>query len=1119
MRQSLNRRYRLDALIGSGGMGAVYRAHDRLTGQIVAVKRLNAFPARLETSSVSTLGETAALALAHEFRTLSSLRHPHIVSVLDYGFTAFADVPSDEMRAGKTHIFPADAVQTMIESALADESTTIEKAYLAPSAARALQPYFSMELLASPQPLLRALRPLDLRARIDLIAQMLMALAYLHRRGIVHRDLKPENVLVVDGDSAPHVRVVDFGLSIQRGAWHETDSGIAGTPAYLAPEVLLGKPTTPAADLYAVGVMLYEAFAGEHPFMGDRRGFVQRVLHAFPDIERIAAPPALTLLIIQLLDKDPAARPADAEAVRRALYAACDFSLPAESPVARDSLLGAAAFVGREREVARLRQALEVDARQPGSTHLWLIGGESGVGKSRLIDEMRTAALVQGIAVVRAGAAVEQSGYALWKAPMRALALTLDDLTPFEAGVLQSLIPDIAALTGVTPDNPLPMEADESRARFCAVIAAILRRQPAPTLILLEDVQWGGDSLAILEGVIPHLEGAPVIIFGTYRTEEAPDLLVRFPDAADLRLERLTRAAIAELSESMLGARGADTPVIDLLERATEGNVFFIVETMRALADAAGELDLVGIKTLPEDVFAGGMRDLIARRIARVPATLRPILDTASVMGRALDLAVLEHIFGMPIEPLLIAAMDTAVIEYRAGDGWRFAHDKLREYLLSIQPEAALPALHRQIAEGIEAIYPDEIGKAPILARHWRGAGDTAQERRYLYPAGKQAHLIGSRVEALTWMKRAYALSDDPGLLHATLQALAQITFEIAHDDDQWDEAALYVEQAHDLARLLDDNDKLAESIFMLHSMARLRDDVAAQARCCADLEALLPRVSAGLSSKIYQSLGYTHYIRDEFEQACALYEHALAAARAANHIEDIESALFLISIAAIGWGRFEQAESTLTLLFDMEKQLVDVSAHQTSLGFLRMLQGDYPHAERLFLEALHTSERNLHWTRTTITCADLGVLAWLQGDLDGARRCMERVEQLSARMKTLNPNYQALAWAIAARRGGDGSAAALAGLDAMRRAPGFGWGGREIAHTLIRAMERAGDFASLDAPALNMADKPASDPARATSEIAFAAQPPTQGDTAPLPDIVIDRITPSEMQLTAATA
>src|SRR4051812_21003911 len=181
----IGKRYQLLDKLGAGGMGVVYRATDRLTGQTVALKQV--IPSTIDPDTAPTiyLGKESSfqLALAQEFRTLASLRHPNIISVLDYGF--------DQTR----------------------------------------QPYFTMDLLENAVTINEAAVGLPLAEKIDLIIQTLRALTYLHRRAILHLDLKPGNVMVTDGQ----VKVLDFGLSSGRNESHRETTG---TLAYMAPEIM-----------------------------------------------------------------------------------------------------------------------------------------------------------------------------------------------------------------------------------------------------------------------------------------------------------------------------------------------------------------------------------------------------------------------------------------------------------------------------------------------------------------------------------------------------------------------------------------------------------------------------------------------------------------------------------------------------------------------------------------------------------------------------------------------------------------------------------------------------------------------------------------------------------------
>ena len=183
-----------------------------------------------------------------------------------------------------------------------------------------------MDLLRDPRTLIEAGRDLPLTAKIDLLVQMLQALAYLHRRGIVHRDLKPDNVAVVADNGELHVRVLDFGLALHPKLGDRSQDRLAGTLAYIAPEVLQGDLASEASDLYAAGVMAFELLVGHHPFQADTpTQMISKVLKEPPDLLPLLAltPPtvpagpvvilsdqsgsaSLPLIIDRLLAKFPA---------------------------------------------------------------------------------------------------------------------------------------------------------------------------------------------------------------------------------------------------------------------------------------------------------------------------------------------------------------------------------------------------------------------------------------------------------------------------------------------------------------------------------------------------------------------------------------------------------------------------------------------------------------------------------------------------------------------------------------------------------------------------------------------------------------------------------------------
>jgi hypothetical protein len=501
-------RYVIERLIGQGGAGAVFLAKDRETGEQVALKRLF----RMDAKSI--------LRLKREFRSLIGINHPHIIKLYDMG------------RAHDGWFLTMEYVEGL------DLAT-----YLSVSEA-------AIQRTGAEVPLQRILA---------CFTQLARGIHALHQAGMLHRDLKPSNVLVVDH----RVVVLDFGLvrELSLSAATVTEDGaVAGTPAYMAPEQLLGKELDVACDWYAFGAMLYEALSGDLPISGSLCEILRRKLDTDPTpIHEFApdTPAELAELCMALLQRDPARRPG-AERILAALDRGTHASATAlphtltETTFATESETRAVANVlfGRQSELGALREAYAEAAA--GNAVVVHVCGPSGVGKSALVarfvaDLDEPTATAQG-----ADALVLRSRcYELEAMPFKALdgvidALVrhlslLDDfavahLLPPELGALTRQFPVFERLSVVKrllvydkPERDAVLDRQRAQGALRALLETLAMRKPI--VVWIDDLQWGDLDSARSSGRFEQSEALLNQVFA--------DMGIRVPHG-----ERAVRAAL-----------------------------------------------------------------------------------------------------------------------------------------------------------------------------------------------------------------------------------------------------------------------------------------------------------------------------------------------------------------------------------------------------------------------------------------------------------------------------------------------------------------------------------------------------------------------------------------------
>ncbi|MCP5120272.1 MAG: hypothetical protein GY953_56470, partial [bacterium] len=198
------------------------------------------------------------------------------------------------------------------------------------------------------------------------------------------------------------------------------------------------------------------------------------------------------------------------------------------------------------------------------------------------------------------------------------------------------------------------------------------------------------------------------------------------------------------MSVAILGRyHGGSDAIVSFLERETEGNAFFLVEAVRALAEQSGRLDRISADRLPEHVFPGGIQATVRRRLGRLPTWAWGPLQFAAVLGRDIDLAILQAAeLGVDVDEFLVACSYAAILEGH-GYNWRFSHDKLREGVLLELDAPVLQGLHLRVARAIEEAYRERPEWVHELAFHWSEAGVDEKAAHYLQLAAGQMLATG----------------------------------------------------------------------------------------------------------------------------------------------------------------------------------------------------------------------------------------------------------------------------------------------------------------------------------------------------------------------------------------
>lgn len=593
-------RYRCSSLIGEGGVARVYLADDLASARQVALKVLVARPNTREHSAAKTLFE-------REFHTLTQLRHPHIVSVYDYGITADA------------------------------------------------RPYYTMELLDGGD--LRERAPVPWREACRLFFDAASALALLHSRRLLHRDISPRNIRQTLGGEA---KLIDFGATVPMNAG---GTDLVGTPAFTAPESLHRLALDARTDLYSLGATLYFALTGRLPYAA--RTFAElpvawscAVLPPSAVVHDI--PAALDDLVLAMIHPDAMLRPSAAFDVMQRL-AACA-GLPAhESEAVSLAYLATPTLVGRAEQVTRVRQLLSRPASRR-ATGL-MIEGVPGAGRSRLLDAAALEATALGFTVLRVNASGSRTAHGI----AQALAMQLLQAHPSSADPTSSELfvqhtpksgdTTITVLTNITDEKSDRSAVQQALCQWLARVATT-----RPLFIAVDDAQrMDSVSAAVLAALLDQQSTGRMVVAITADSEESHHPVVK---ALARRCERLTLSPLTrdeteQLLTSVFGDAAHLPTLNDELQRLAHGNPGQSMEILQWLVDRRVVRYAAGSWTLPSQLSAGDLPDSAA---VALQGRIDALSEHAQFLAEAHALAYYEEL-GAPDYYVLLPQCTPRVVD------------------------------------------------------------------------------------------------------------------------------------------------------------------------------------------------------------------------------------------------------------------------------------------------------------------------------------------------------------------------------------------------------------------------------------------------------------------------
>lgn len=736
----LNRTYRIEAKLGQGGMGTVYRGRHIGIGDIVAIKLIS--PEQTQNSDILKR-------FRREAQVVRRLSHPNAVAVHDFNVTE-------------------DGLLFMVMEYV--DGITLEQ-------------YLKEQ---SPLPPARAL---------EILMPITAALDAAHNLGIIHRDLKPANLMLCkDTAGREQVKVLDFGTArisqpgdedpYRSSASVITHSGqLFGTPKYMSPEQAAEETITGAADIYSLGVVLYQMLTGNVPFEG--KNIIALLRH---HLDTPPEPPSkrcadlneeIDNVVLKALEKKPENRYPTAKALAKALSAAVSTVAKEHQYITRaiDSVpsfsskeVGELAlpradfhqFVKREQELKQLQNEY-INACERRMRPSFIIGS-AGMGKSELLGQFRDWASKEG-AVVLSGKFFDygSSPNQLLQTFKNMLALTVSAAgaeadNRIDAKSIDERLSEQFGLSNA-PEEGSDVNKWQVFEQLNAAFAKLAGTRPL--VLLMDDLHWADSiSLEYLGFLLRSVRPYPFCFVGTMRAEDAESqgqplrewlkTLTYYCPYESIELAPFDCAAINEWLQSVFRGIEIGQHDINLLFKITDGNPFYLGEVVRLLIETGKIAVRDGrwhCQEIDEVKVPASINNIVKYKLEKCPDKLFQLLSQAAVIGDGFGFELLKLVSGLGEEEMakllgvakkffLLREVDKS----GAQDNYRFYQTIIRLVIYEEIPRRQRRRLHLQVASALIELYQNRTTSVMgALTYHYHAAGAWEETFKYGMPAIEQA--------------------------------------------------------------------------------------------------------------------------------------------------------------------------------------------------------------------------------------------------------------------------------------------------------------------------------------------------------------------------------------------